>query len=156
MNGVPFWTIKKILDKNFEDNGDIKEVQVQWEGFTADESSWEPVSVFKDCLALLYKEGVRDGIIDTLGHTSGLLPNEKVYKLLEFIINVEFQVAKFIEKFATANPEIDIKRAFPTMKNTNVNNKNLNELSRAEKQKLRKNLQKMTKSAGRQGFKRSL
>jgi len=75
---VAFWNIKKILDKNFEDNGDIKEVLVQWEGFSEEEGSWEPITVFRDCLGLLYKEGLKDGIIDTLGHTSGLLPNEKV------------------------------------------------------------------------------
>nr|CAD2175478.1 unnamed protein product [Meloidogyne enterolobii] len=82
-----------------------------------------------------YELGVDDGIVDALGHLSGKLQNERVQK--------------FLDKFASVNPTVDINLVFPFR--SALGNKNVDDLSRKEKQNMRRKLLKMNKSAKKKG-----
>nr|CAD2172900.1 unnamed protein product [Meloidogyne enterolobii] len=132
-NGQAYWTIKKILDKEFDDLGNPSRVLVQWRGFEPCEAEWEPAGVLCDCPGLIYHEGYYDGVVDTIGHVGGLVYNKKVAKLI-----------KNLEK---ANPGVNIKKIFPKL-----TQKRNEEMTRQEKQNLRRKLQKTMKAFGKKGL----
>uniref|UniRef100_A0A915LQU1 Chromo domain-containing protein n=1 Tax=Meloidogyne javanica TaxID=6303 RepID=A0A915LQU1_MELJA len=133
-NGRAFWIIEKILEKEYGEDGLPVRALVQWQGFSADEAQWEPASIFADAPSVLYDEGVKDGITDSILHLGGFARNEKVERI--------------ITNLASANPDIQIGKIFPNL--AKLGNKE--NMTQQQKQNLRKKLQKLQKAAEKKGL----